>query len=289
MDKDKKPLVSIVILTKDGGETLKESVKMIFKQETRFTYELIAVDSGSTDGTVEFLKSSQARVIEIEPREFRFGPTRDLGFSKANGECVVTISQDVVPADRGWLEKIAAPILCKEADVVQGVEEYPRDKDVFYWIRTGSFCFTSERDEFRKKYGEIGFSCTNIAIRRSVWDKTRFGDAPMSEDQGLQKKIYSSGYRIIKEKKALVYHGHMYDLKGLMKRCENEGFGWKYLGEKYSVKKIVKDLTTKRWIYGELIRGIAQGKIRNMAELLFVFIRPLAIYKGNRFNDRYKY
>lgn len=284
-----KPKTSIVILTKNGGEIFKKSITMIFSQEVSFKYEVIIVDSGSTDDTLIFLKEYPVRIIKIRPECFCFGLTRDLGFACATGNYVVTISQDVIPADKDWLQNLINPFLNNEADVVQGATTIPKNKDVFYWIKIGSFYFTSERLRFAKNNGNISLSCTNLAIKKEIWDKTRFGDMPMNEDQAMLRQIYSKGYRVIQKSDALVYHGHTYDLPSLIKRCENEGFGWRCLGEKYSLIQLIKDLTTKKWIYGEFISGVAKGRIKNMAELLFIFVRPLFLYKGNTFNKQYKF
>ena len=57
--------VSIVILTKNGGELLEKSVRMIFQQEASFNYEVIVIDSGSTDGTLEVLKKYPVFVFKV--------------------------------------------------------------------------------------------------------------------------------------------------------------------------------------------------------------------------------
>ena len=48
--------VSIVIPTKNGGSLFDKVLTMIDKQETDYEYEVICVDSGSTDNTIEIIK-----------------------------------------------------------------------------------------------------------------------------------------------------------------------------------------------------------------------------------------
>ena len=114
-----KPLVSIVILTKNGGKNFESCITAIYQQTTDFPFEVIVVDSGSTDCTLEYIKGYPIRLYEIKPHEFSFGPTRDYAFGLANGQFIVTLSQDVVPANREWLSKLVEPLMQNKADAVQ--------------------------------------------------------------------------------------------------------------------------------------------------------------------------
>ena|SRR3990172_4314027 len=91
--------VSIVYLTKNGGKLFKNSLRRVFEQDIGRKFEVICIDSGSVDSTIDVIRTYPARLYQIEPDKFSFGPVRDYGFSKANGNIIVTLSQDVVPCD----------------------------------------------------------------------------------------------------------------------------------------------------------------------------------------------
>lgn len=282
-------IASVVILTKDGGELLEKSIKMIFQQKTSFRFEVIAVDSGSKDSSLKFMKKYPIKIFKIEPHHFSFGQIRDFGFMQTKGEYLITISQDAVPVDNNWMNNLILPLISNDADVVQGYDTPPPDRKVFFWVRKGMFHFTSDGKNFIEKNGKIGLSCSNISMKRKVWEEVRFGEIPMSEDKLFQKKAFSKGYRFISKKNAMMFHAHNYSLSSLIKRCENEGMGWRYVGIKYTLRQMLKDLFQEKWVYGELINGILNKEISSISEVLFLLIKPIFLFKGNLFNKRYKF
>ena len=85
-----------------------------------------------------------------------------------------------------------------------------------------------------------------------------------------------------------MYHAHKYTLKELIHRCENEGLGWKSAGVKYPLKNCLKDLLLWTPLMRKLfINGIRTNQIISVAEFIFPIIRPICIYKGNRYNKTY--
>ena len=94
---------SIVIPTMNAGPIFDEVLGRLFSQETDFDYEVVVLDSGSTDGTVETARKHGAIVHAINPVEFDHGATRDLGASLSRGEYVAFTVQDALPLDGRWL------------------------------------------------------------------------------------------------------------------------------------------------------------------------------------------
>ena len=110
------PLISIVIPVKNAMPWLEKQLEA-FSIQTRFSEtELIYIDSGSTDGTVEVFEAAGMDIIQVAPESFNHGLTRNLGVAKAKGKYVVMTVQDAVPATREWLDLL-----------LQGFEE---NKDV---------------------------------------------------------------------------------------------------------------------------------------------------------------
>lgn len=277
---------TIVYLTKNGGPLFRESLDAVLSQEAPFEFEVIAVDSGSTDGTLETLRARRVRVYSISPDEFNFGLTRDYGFSLAKGEVVIAISQDAVPAGNVWLKELVSPFEDPSIVAVQGLEDIPSGVDAFYWHKARLFYYTRECMNWIEEYNGIGLSFVCCAVRKSVWEKNRLGPVEMSEDKVFQKKLSGKGERIMLQEKAVVFHSHQYGISELAKRCENEGLGWRNAGQRYSFCDMVIDFFNPGVALGYL-RGLVRLEIRRPAEFLFPFIRPVFIFKGNHYTKKY--
>ena len=76
--------VTIVIPTKNAGDILDRTLNMVFSQKTQFSYEVICVDSGSKDKTLDIIGKYPCKLFQIEPKDFGHGKTRNYGASKGS-------------------------------------------------------------------------------------------------------------------------------------------------------------------------------------------------------------
>jgi glycosyltransferase involved in cell wall biosynthesis len=103
------PAVSIVLVTRNGAATLPEVLDVLDAQDVDFPFEVVAVDSGSTDGTHELLARRVDTLVTIDANAFNHGTTRNLGIERATGSLVVLLVQDATPDGRHWLASLTAP------------------------------------------------------------------------------------------------------------------------------------------------------------------------------------
>lgn len=279
--------VSVTLLTYNAGPLLARALRAVRNQDTRRSVEIVAVDSGSTDGTLAVLAQHDAHVTEIPLREFDFGRTRDLVFEESSGRAVVCLSQDAVPAHDQWLERLVAPLDGPEfaASCGRSAPDPERGFAQFPWERNGLFYFTREMRAFAGKYGR-GLSNSNSAIRRDVWERLRFGAQPIGEDFRFQTKLHAAGLGIAFPDGAEVLHHHTYTLRTLYKRCRNEGLGLRTLDCAYGEADLLRDLA-RLPVWRAWVRELARGGLRTPAALAFPVVRPCAVYAGSRFARRY--
>src|SRR5690242_9063488 len=95
---------TVIIPTKNGGDLFRSVLQRVLEQQTPWPFEVLVVDSGSSDGTVEFVRTQPTvRLHTIEPQQFGHGRTRNLAISLARGEFAALITQDALPAHDQWL------------------------------------------------------------------------------------------------------------------------------------------------------------------------------------------
>ena len=276
------PEVSIVILTKNVGSAFRQTLSQIFHQQTARRYEVIVVDSGSTDETLEIMKDFPVNKFNIPARGFNFGLTRDYGFSLAAGEYIITLSQDAVPRDDQWMENMVTPFRSNPNLIaVQGTQRAPEDETAFYWDRTGRFFFTAEAKRWIEAH-TIGLSFVNCAVRRAFWETHRIGFTPASSDKKFQTLIHAAGGDVVVAEEAVCLHGHNYTFRSLVKTLCRQGAGDKYAGMKYSLGDCTRDIIRNRGMLREAFSAWRRKEITAWHEFFFLFIRPACIYWGNR-------
>ncbi|MCA8977355.1 MAG: glycosyltransferase family 2 protein [Planctomycetes bacterium] len=273
--------VSVVIPTWNGGALLDKTLQAIFAQRTARSFEVVVVDSGSDAATMAILRRHPVELIEIPNAEFNHGLTRDLGADRASGRYLIFINQDATPGDESWLDEMVRPLVdAPEVLAVQGGIRERDDVPRFYWDSCGPrFYFTSEATRWIRRYHGIGFSTVNCAIRRETWAEHRFGRMDTFEDKAFQRQIHRTG-REIASTAAFVRHTHDYDFEQLRRRCREEGYGWRLVGEDYSWWRSVRDMFSARNCW-RLLRGLATGRIRSWAEIVYPFMRSRWVFQGN--------
>lgn len=222
------PRVSIVLPTWNGEQDLSRLLPSLARQELGDGpgkgFEILAVDSGSTDRSRELLAAAGARVGRIEKTAFRHGATRNLAARGAAGELLVFLSQDALPRDARFLSALAAPF---EDPRVAGAYAriLPHEDDDPLTARTVlSAPESSSEGETREIEGDLdlgaldvhardrllGFNDVASAIRRSVFEEIPFPDVEFGEDVAWAAAALEAGWRIRFEPRAVVFHSHRY-------------------------------------------------------------------------------
>src|SRR5262245_10136997 len=111
------PETSIVIRAFNEERWLPEVLRAIERQ-TNKDFEIILVDSGSTDRTRDIAGAAGARLVRLRPDNFTFGHSLNLGIQEARGAFVVMVSAHAIPTDEHWLERLIAPLRSGNAAMV---------------------------------------------------------------------------------------------------------------------------------------------------------------------------
>lgn len=224
------PVISVVIPVRDGGAGLIECLRAVRAQRIDQEVEIVVVDSGSTDGSVEAAREHGALVEEISPQLFSHGAARNLGARLASGEVLVFLSQDAVPASEEWLARLTAPLRVDRR--VAGVygRQLPNEhasppESYFLGFLYGAHCRCQRAGSTAQlSMNTTLFSNVNSAIPRHMWERFPFvEDIVMSEDQEWSRRVLLAGYLIAYESSAAVTHSHNYTVTAAFRRFFDSG------------------------------------------------------------------
>ncbi|NNC37511.1 MAG: glycosyltransferase [Hyphomonadaceae bacterium] len=169
------------------------------------TMEVVLVDSGSTDRTLEIAAKYNCRITHIKKSDFSFGRSLNQGCDFARGNYLVFISAHCIPANQDWLLNLIRPLIEHKASYSYG-RQLGHDVSQF-----------SEKQIFAKYFpGEShipqeGFFINNAnsAIIADVWKEYRFDESVTGlEDMVLGKQLVNSGHKIAYVADAPIIHVH---------------------------------------------------------------------------------
>lgn len=272
---------SIIIPTKNGGPRFERTLKAIFENSLDGGFEVIVIDSGSTDGTVDIVRRYPVRLYEIPPHEFGHGKVRNYGARLSEGEFLIFLSQDAIPASNIWLSSLIASF---NNDInIAGVygRQLPdgdNPMETFFLLNT-----YGERYEVKSlpshtdmpSLRDIFFSNVNSAIRKRVWHDIPLSESVnMSEDQDWSKRTLLAGYKIAYVPDAAVYHSHNYGIISIFKRNYASGISLRGL-----VKERVGPTLKRTLLY--ITRELAYiRRTSGMAKVPYALIYELSRHIG---------
>ena len=226
------PKTSVVILTYNAGPEFTKLLESVAGQKTDFAYEVLVVDSGSTDGTVETALSLGTHVHQIPKPEFNHGATRNLSISLSRGDYVALVVQDALPLDEDWLAAMVENLERDErvAGVYGRQVPHPGSGALTRALTGNLLAAASERREqyawgteaYRQLTPEqqwrlAAFDNVSSCLRRSVWEELPFDETNFAEDLRWGKRVVEAGYKLVYEPRSAVFHSHdrgaMYDLR----------------------------------------------------------------------------
>lgn len=243
---------AVVIPTKNAIRVLPRVLNKVLSQETPWPYEVIVIDSGSTDGTSQYLRDlSGIRLIEIPPSEFGHGKTRNLGAKLANAEFVAFLTHDAEPTDHRWLYNLV--LSAEQNPQVAGVfgrhvaydsaSPFTKSDLDHHFAGFLTYPLVVSRDLDPLKYeSDEGwrqmlhfYSDNNSLLRRSVWEALPYPDVEFAEDQIWAQRIIDAGYKKAYAPDAVVYHSHDFGFVEQLRRAFDESRNFaKYFGYRLS-------------------------------------------------------
>ena len=225
------------------NDHLEETLTALYNQKTDFEWNVLIIDSGSSDNSVKIIrkfhdKYNNLTLKEIDKSEYSHGGTRQLAAEISDGEYMVYLSQDAVPYNQNWLTEMLKPFEISEKIVAVLARQKPRD-----------YCFPAMKYDINAVFNEQGIEDAVTVWTRTISEQigtytkesfysdvcsaaprlflvNEIGYKPVkySEDYEYGKDIIDAGYYKAYNGRAIVEHSNDVFLKDYKKRIFDETY-----------------------------------------------------------------
>ncbi len=215
------PHVTIVLRCFNEAWALRHTLDALTSQEYR-NWQLIAVDSGSTDGSAELLRAANPRhLVELLPHDYRPGRVLNLGMELAATERVIFLNADATPQNSHWLRPLVEALQPPDVAAVFG-RQVPRPDCHAVYASDYERCFGEKRESAGWDHF---FSMVSSGLRKDIWLERGFLESMQySEDDEYTRWCRSRGYRIVYRADSVVMHSHNYTAHQAYRRSFGEAW-----------------------------------------------------------------
>jgi len=222
-DEPIKAKVSIIIPVKNAGEEFEYTLRRLKQQEGVSETELVIVDSGSDDRTLDIAQSHAEKIFRIPAEDFHHARTRNFGAEQSTGDLLVFTVQDAVPVSNCWLHKLLMPIYRGQASAVSARQIPRADADLFaswgMWVHNLHLGYDHDRVvsrtllknfdslDLQTKRAAAGLDSVCLGIKRSVFESYRF-HSDYAEDLDLGVRLLKDNHTLFFQSSNGIIHSH---------------------------------------------------------------------------------
>ncbi len=262
------PETSIVVRTFNEERYLPGLLEAIEEQGYR-DFEVINVDSGSNDRTVEIARRHGARLLSIKSEDFSFGYSLNVGVKAAAGRFVVLVSAHTEPFDDLWLEKIVEPLRESRVAMTYG-RQYGTATSKLGEIRDLARDYGPERSVMAPP--NFFANNANSAFLREQWDEHPFDqELPGQADIEWAKYWMERDYRVIYEPAAGIYHIHDETWSQVRRRYYREALASRMIGVWRPRSAVGLAMREAKYLVSDYLAAIRGGEVRSRGREILLF------------------
>jgi len=213
------PPVSIIMRSYNEGWALRDTLSALQTQDYK-NWELIVIDSGSTDGSVNLIQEAKpAHFIQIKHEDYNPSRVMNHGMQLAQSEFGIFLNADATPQGSDWLRPLVAALQDPKAAAVFG-RQIPRPDCRAVYAHDYERCFGPNRKSTRWDHF---FSMVSSGLRKDIWSQRGFLEKlQYSEDDEYTRWCREQGYRVNYVPDSVVMHSHNYTPQQAYKRSFGE-------------------------------------------------------------------
>ena len=221
--------ISVIIPTFNGVKDLTVMLPKLNNQRGVKSIEIIVVDSGSTDASVEICKKHSAKVIEISQKEFSHSYARNLGAENATQKYLLFMVQDALPSSELFIHNMLRSLKKHSAIAASCCEFLRMDADLFAQIQQwghNRFLGMDGEDKimsFPEKTDYVSLrrnsQLNDVAclIEKDVFLRYKYQN-DFAEDLDLGLRLIKDNYKLICINATKVIHSHTRPAYYILKR-----------------------------------------------------------------------
>jgi rhamnosyltransferase len=212
------PRASVIVRAKNEARGIERTFKALRRQTV--PVEIVVVDSGSTDGTVDIANRWCDRLVEIPAESFTYGYSLNRGAEVAAAPFHFSLSAHCAPEGDDWIERSLRHYRRADVAATNGIQTFPDG-------RTVEYVFFQDADHVRAHL-LWGFSNHASSWRADLWREHPFAaELTSSEDREWAMWVTEQGWVIAYDPALWVDLSHQWDGGALFqykrKRLETRG------------------------------------------------------------------
>jgi rhamnosyltransferase len=210
--------ISVIMRTKNADWVVEQALRALHSQTMR-DFELVVIDSGSTDRTLEIVRQYSPKLLQIPPSAYIPGAVLNQAIAASTGDTLVFQNSDTVPLNPFALEHLLGAFAVPRV-VAAFARQVPRPEAAMWVRRDYQVSFPANGDA----PAWMPLSLPFAAMRRSAWEQHRFHTAAFgSEDIEWGCWAQANGFVVRYVPSAVVMHSHNYTLREAFGRRFIEG------------------------------------------------------------------
>jgi rhamnosyltransferase len=210
------PTASVIVRSKDKAATIEATLQSIRAQTV--DTEIVVVDSGSTDGTLEVARRYADELVQIPQSLFSYGRALNVGAARSAGQVHFALSAHVVAKRRDWVERSLQHYSRPRVAATNGALVEPDGS-----LLLEHFDMTADHIAIDPYWG---YSNTAGSWRASVWAEFPFDERMGAcEDKEWSWRVLNAGWRIAFDRFLFIdgLHRRRTGVRELFDRVRREG------------------------------------------------------------------